>query len=144
MLPVDSNVVKHGELSNDGSRIHLYFDKNSSVWMAYGASAYSLRLYVKRMGYDCLWGFSDTLQMPCTLVNDDTVKCIVKELGVEQRNGNAYICLVANATFVTNTASVNMLIFSQLSINSIARKHRAYGLQCALKLIEESHIVLEI
>ena len=99
MLPVDSNVVKHGETSNDGSRIHLYFDKNSSVWMAYGASAYSLRLYVKRMGYDCLRGFSDTLQMPCTLVNDDTVKCIVKELGVEQRNGNAYICLVANATF---------------------------------------------
>jgi hypothetical protein len=52
--------------------------------------------------------------------------------------------VVANATFVTNTASVNMLILSQLSINSIARKHWAYGLQCALKLIEESHIVLEI
>lgn len=99
MLPVDSNVVKCGEASNDGSRIHLYFDKNSSIWMAYGASAYSLRLFVKRMGYECLRGFSDVLQMPCTLVNDDTVKRVISELEVELCKGGVYVCLLANAVF---------------------------------------------
>ena len=83
MLPIDSNEIKKGEAANDGQYIHLYFDKNSSVWMACGNSAYQLRLFVKRACYDCLCGYSDLLQMPCTLVNDDTVKRIVKELPSE-------------------------------------------------------------
>ena len=99
MLPVDSNVVKQGEVSNDGSLIYLYFDKNSSVWMAYGASAYSLRLFVKQMGCDCLRGFSDVLQMPCTLVNDDTKKRVVKELEVKDCGGDACVCLRAKMVF---------------------------------------------
>jgi lipopolysaccharide/colanic/teichoic acid biosynthesis glycosyltransferase len=98
MLPIDSSLVQQGEASNDGSHIHLYFDKNSSVWMAYGASAYSLRLHVKQLGYDCLRGFSKTMQMPCTLVNDDTVKSVERELKMKT-NRDSYICLVANSLF---------------------------------------------
>ena len=93
MLPIDSNEIKKGEAANDGLHIHLYFDKKSSVWMACGISAYQLRLFVKRVGYDCLRGYSDSLQMPCTLVNDDTVKRIVKDLKVERSEEKSYICL---------------------------------------------------
>lgn len=99
MLPIDSKAMKSGESANDGTRINLYFDKNSSVWMACGFSAYQLRVFVKRSGYDCLRGFSDTLQMPCTLVNDDTVKSIMQELEVEARKEKSYVCFVANSAF---------------------------------------------
>ena len=99
MLPVDSKEVRKSEGANDGMHINLYFDKNSSVWIAYGFSAYQLRLFVKRVGYDCLRGFSDGLQMPCTLVNSDTVKRIMEDLTVEQCRENSYICLLANVNF---------------------------------------------
>ena len=97
MLPIDSNEMKKGEDANDGLHIHLYFDKNSSVWMACGVSAYQLRLFVKRVGYDYLRVFSDTLQLPCTLVNDSTVKRIVKELKVVSLEEKSYICLLVDA-----------------------------------------------
>ena len=96
MLPIDSNEMKKGEAANDGLHIHLYFDKNSSVWMACGVSAFQLRLFVKRVGYDCLRVFSDELQLPCTLVNDTTVKRIVKELKVVSLEEKSYICLLVD------------------------------------------------
>lgn len=99
MLPVDSLVVKRNEEANVGIHINLYFNGNTSVWAAYGFSAYQLRIFVKRMGYDCLRGFSDALQMPCTLINDDTVKCVMKDLEVVEYKENFHICLLANTSF---------------------------------------------
>lgn len=68
------NAVIQNEQSNDGTRIHLYYNADESVWTAYGQSAYALRLYVKTRGYDNLRGYSKTMQMPCTVVNNDLVK----------------------------------------------------------------------
>ena len=99
MLPVDAQEVKRSEGANNGMHINLYFDKNSSVWIAYGFSAYQLRMFVKRAGYDCLRGFSDALQMPCTLVDGDTIKRIMRELKVEESKDNAYLRLSANLDF---------------------------------------------
>ena len=75
-MPINSmeNMIIQNEQSNDGTRIHLYSKANESVWIAYGQSAYALRLYVKARGYDNLRGYSKNLQLPCTVVNDDTVK----------------------------------------------------------------------
>ena len=102
MLPINSNLVKEHEAANDGLRIHLYFDKSSAVWMAYGKSAYSLRLFVKRMRYDCLRGFSDSLQMPCVLINDDTLRSVEKQLATEVSEKDVYICLLVDAPFAGN------------------------------------------
>lgn len=99
MLPVNSQEVKRNEEANNGMHINLYFDKNSSVWIAYGFSAYQLRVFVKRAGYDCLRGFSDSLQMPCTLINSDATKRIMRELKVETCKENSHICLSANVDF---------------------------------------------
>lgn len=99
MLPVNSSAVKSGEASNDGLHIYLYFDKSSSVWIAYGSSAYSLRLYIKRMKFEGLRGFSDTLQMPCTLVNDDTMRIIIKSLVVEGFKDKSYANLLVESAF---------------------------------------------
>ena len=101
MLPINSGAVKRNEDANDGLRIHLYFDKNSSVWVSYGNSAYSLRLFVKQMRYECLRGFSETMQMPCVLINDDTLKIIAKHLKLEAFESD-YACLVVDAAFAAN------------------------------------------
>ncbi len=99
MLPIDSEMVKKDESSNDGMHIHLYFDASSSVWMAYGESAYQLRLLMKRMGYECLRGFSDALQMPCTLINEDAMRLITEQLKVESCQPKLYACLLASQSF---------------------------------------------
>lgn len=101
MLPINSGEVQRNEDANDGLRIHLYFDKNSSVWVSYGSSAYSLRLFIKQMGYECLRGFSDTMQMPCVLINDDTLKIIAKHLKVEVFESD-YACLMVDTAFEAN------------------------------------------
>ena len=99
MLPLNPNKIKKNEDANDGLHIHLYLDEKSSVWMACGSSAYLLRLFVKRMGYECLRGFSELLQMPCTLINDDTAKLVAEYLQVEKCEDGTYICLVDKQPF---------------------------------------------
>lgn len=69
-----NDTILHNEQANNGTLIHLYYDANASVWTAYGQSAYALRLYVKNHGYDNLRGFSKEMQLPCTVVGDDTIK----------------------------------------------------------------------
>ena len=76
MLPVNASQIKQNEAVNDGLHIHLYYEKSSAVWMAYGASAYLLRMFVKRVGSDCLSVFSDTQELPCSLIDDDTAKIV--------------------------------------------------------------------
>ena len=99
MLPIDPEKVKRDECANDGMRINLYFDANSSTWVACGVSAYQLRMFAKSVGYDCLRGFSDVLQMPCTIVNDDTMRRIARDLKVERFEDKSYWYLLANRTF---------------------------------------------
>ena len=66
--------IVHCEQRNDGRQIHLYFNARDSVWAAYGQSAYALRLYVKTRGWDNLRGFSKEMQLPCTIIGEQTVK----------------------------------------------------------------------
>ena len=99
MLPTNLKAVRGKESANEGLQIHLYFDKSSSVWMAFGYSAYSLRLLIKRMKYDCLRGFSDSLQMPCVLINDDTAQAVMHKLSVLACDKNSYACLSVDETF---------------------------------------------
>ena len=88
------NAILQTEQSNDGSRIYLYLHANDSVWIAYGPSAYALRIYVKAHGYDSLRGYSKRLQMPCTVVNDTTVKkmCLSEPIVCESDRELAFSC----------------------------------------------------
>ena len=69
-----NSAIVQTERSNNGTRIHLYYNSSNSIWSAYGQSAYALRLYVKSHGYDSLRGYSSSMQLPCTIVNDSIVK----------------------------------------------------------------------
>lgn len=93
MLPIDVDKMTKSEELNDGSSIHLYFDKKSSMWMACGCSAFSLRMLVKREGYDSLRGYSEISKMPCTLINEDTFKLILGYSEEQAYVSDSYACL---------------------------------------------------
>ncbi|MBP3456256.1 MAG: sugar transferase [Alistipes sp.] len=71
---MDSSQIISDERQNDCSTSHLYFNEEMHSWIAYGYSAYSLRLSVKKQLIDSIRGFSTTMQMPYTVVNKDVLQ----------------------------------------------------------------------
>ena len=71
---MEIQLIKERELKNDTQHVHLYRMKDSDVWVAYGYSAYSLRLCAKSLGYDNLRGFSTFMNLPYTMVSFREVK----------------------------------------------------------------------
>ena len=71
---MNSELIISNEAKNDFSTIYLYFNKQMHSWIAYGYSAYSLRLITKKKFIDSIRGFSVTMQMPYVVVNKDVLK----------------------------------------------------------------------
>ena len=90
---MDYSVIFNNENHNDGSFAHCYFNTRYGTWLAYGKSAYALRLLVKSAGDDNLRSYSRELDMPCSMVGDDTIKRIKKITDVYNEAENIYICL---------------------------------------------------
>ena len=86
MLPIDIELAREEESNNSGAHIYLYFCNSGNIWIAYGYSAYALRLLVKDRGYDSLTAFSVRLQMPCTVVSDYVIKAIKNGCEIEQKS----------------------------------------------------------
>lgn len=70
---MDTSAIMLNESNNEGTRIYLYLSAVSGQWVAYGQSAYALRLYVKAQGGDSLRSYSPELKMPCIVVSRFTV-----------------------------------------------------------------------
>lgn len=90
---MDFNVVLKNEEANKGQRIYLYRSDVSGQWVAYGQSAYVLRIYVKAQGYDSLRAFSTEVNLPCTVVSLKTVKSLRSELTIIDEHDNESITL---------------------------------------------------
>lgn len=90
---MDYSVIFNNENHNDGSFAHCYFNTRYGTWLAYGKSAYALRLLVKSAGDDNLRSYSRELDMPCSMVGDDTIKRVKKITDVYNEAENIYICL---------------------------------------------------
>ena len=88
---MDLNLVKTNEATNKGMTIFLYLSDVSGQWVAYGQSAYALRLYVKAQGYDSLRAYSAELNMPCTVVSNKSAKSLRHELRIVDEQGNSRI-----------------------------------------------------
>ena len=88
---MDLNLVKTNEATNKGMTIFLYLSDVSGQWVAYGQSAYAMRLYVKAQGYDSLRAYSAELNMPCTVVSNKTAKSLRHELRIVDEQGNSRI-----------------------------------------------------
>ena len=88
---MNADMVTSNECKNDGSYLHLYFLDSASTWIAYGLSAFGLRLFVKSEGCMSLRGFSKKLQMPCTQVGEDTVPLLLQRAIVVRHISASYL-----------------------------------------------------
>lgn len=78
MIKAETITLK--ECENDGSVIHLYYNKAIGVWTAFGHSAYALRLFGKTYSQENPRGYSEDLQMPCTIADKHTIDKLMKQL----------------------------------------------------------------
>lgn len=92
------NIVLN-ESKNDGSYIHLYFQKPIAGWTAYGPSAYALRLFAKSNGISSLSGFSKEADMPCTVIGEDTVGLVVQRAAETVRTSKYDMSVRLHDTF---------------------------------------------
>ena len=91
---MNSELITFNETQNNYSTIHLYFNEEMHSWIAYGYSAYSLRLVIKRKFIDSIRGFSTTMQMPYTVVNKDILKRLCADIPVKKIEDKYYIVSV--------------------------------------------------
>lgn len=87
------------EATNKGLQIYLYLSDVSGQWVAYGMSAYALRLYVKAQGYDSLRAYTMELNMPCTVINYKTVKRLRHELKMIDEQGSDMVAFEVTESF---------------------------------------------
>lgn len=67
------------ERTNDGTVIHAYYNNMSYTWIAYGRSAYALRLVANKNLKDSFRGFIHECNLPYTVVDDKVMKILFSE-----------------------------------------------------------------
>ena len=81
---MNSELITYNEVQNNSSTVHLYFNEEMHSWIAYGYSAYALRLIIKQNFISSIRGFSTTMQMPYTVVNKDILNKICNSYKVDK------------------------------------------------------------
>lgn len=99
---MNSNKIKRLEQENDCSTIYLYFNVEMHSWIAYGYSAYALRLLIKSRGIDSIRGFSTTMHMPYTVVNKDVLHFLCDNNKVVKGEVKEHYIVYANKEFDRN------------------------------------------
>lgn len=92
------------EESNDNSTVHLFYNKMFSVWVAYGKSAYSLRLMVKSRYYNSIRAYSCDHGLPYTMITN----IVLQKLEYEKLSINR---LSENHVIISSLESYDMSDF---------------------------------
>lgn len=90
---METDAIISQECKNDGSYVYIYYNSQFNMWVAYGMSAYGLRLHCKSFGCTNLRGFSRELQMPCTLVGPESIPSLLEHWTVLQHMKDSMIVL---------------------------------------------------
>lgn len=90
---MDTDVITLNECKNDGSYVYMYYSPRYNTWVAYGLSAYGLRLFCKSYGCTNLRGFSKEAQMPCTLIGPESIPTVLENMTVLQQTSDSEISL---------------------------------------------------
>ena len=67
------------EKKNDNTKIYACYNRMSYTWIAYGASAYALRLIANKNLKDSFRGYSFKYNMPYTVVDDKSMRILFSE-----------------------------------------------------------------
>ena len=65
---MNKDLITRNEVTNDGKAVHLYFNKEVGLYVAYGFSAFFVSHIV-----DAVASFSEDMQMPVVLLKKDDV-----------------------------------------------------------------------
>ena len=76
---MDKESIISRERTNNRNTIYAYYNEMSYTWIAYGYSAYSLRLVIKGKNNDCFRGYSFEYDMPYVVVDDKILKKIFSD-----------------------------------------------------------------
>lgn len=76
---------------NDGTYIYLYKNDMIDAWIAYGYSAYQLRLFVKSFGCNNVRGFSKEMQLPCTVVDKDVISVLLQHMSTVVQSSETFM-----------------------------------------------------
>ncbi len=88
-----TEIITLNEGANNGSLIHLYYNAEIGLWMAFGYSAYGLRLFSKSHGHGYPRCFSSKIQMPCTVTDNDGAILLMKLAKYIDKQTDDYICV---------------------------------------------------
>lgn len=99
---MNSELITFNETQNNLSTVHLYFNEEMHSWIAYGYSAYSLRLLIKAKNIASIRGFSTTKQMPYTVVNKDVLKRLCDNLPVSKGENDEHYVVRTKEDFDPN------------------------------------------
>lgn len=86
---MNSEFIKERELKNDNRHVYLYhLVEEHSIWIAYGYSAYSLKLFAMSHGVEYVRGYSSNVALPYTIVTREGMKRLRTSLPVIQEEEN--------------------------------------------------------
>ncbi len=95
------------ECQNDGTCIHVYLLDEMNAWIAYGLSAFHLRLLVKSNSWrNSFRNFSKSMQMPYTIIDRDTAWQLAELPSLEQMMDDEHL-------FVRMEDCVDMAAYSR-------------------------------
>ena len=87
-----TEIIKQNEQSNDGRQIHLYPDSSSNAWIAYGVSAFQVRLFVKsNRWHNNFRDYSESLGMPYTMITSKVLNSLMQQPDIVSRQEQDYI-----------------------------------------------------
>lgn len=95
-------LITNNEELNNRSTIHLHFNNEMHSWMAFGHSAYSLRLMVKSIHISSFHGFSTITEMPYTVVNKEALNKLRTTHNVELGENNEHYIIRLSDEFDPN------------------------------------------
>ncbi len=95
-------LITFNEKQNNFSTIHLYFNEEMHSWIAYGYSAYSLRLVIQNKSIDSIQSFSTTMQMPYTVVNKNIMERLRTFYDVKRGEDRTHCIIVHSEPFDIN------------------------------------------
>ena len=95
-------LITSNEQQNNRSTIHLHFNNEMLSWIAFGYSAYSLRLIVKKNHINSFHGFSTITELPYTVVNKEALSKLCNMYNVVSGDSNEHYIISLHEEFDPN------------------------------------------
>ena len=119
------------ERNNDGTKIHATYNQMSYTWIAYGLSAFALRLIANKNLKDSFRGYSFEYDMPYTVVDDKVMKSLFSE------SSDKFTIFENNVT-LNGMTDLNMREFDRW----VAKLKAEYENECRVNVVTPvSHLV---